>query len=413
MAHNRKKSNNRRYRPYRERYVSPKTKWAIGLIALAVIGIGLLSVAFLKGWITLPQPQEETPETTVATQPPEDTVIHIVAGGDVNVTEKVIGSGENGSYEPVFRDVLPVLANADLTVLNFEGNVYGEADGQLRSAPKELLAALKNAGVDVLQTANSQAITNGMLGLASTAQAIREAGMEPLGTYADEAEFEKYQGYLLYEINGIRVALVAFTKGMDGRNLLEGNERSVNLLYTDYSSTYQSINTEGITQVLTAVEQAKPDVTVALLHWGSEYNDTVNSTQTRICSLLESLGVDAIVGTHPHYVQKMGIDGETGQFVAYSLGDLTGDAELSGTDYSVLLDLEITRDGATGQVSVTGYDYTPVYLAYGEDGTLRVLRIKEAVAAYENNNVDRVSEEMYKAMKNALVKIEKRVEATK
>lgn len=408
MAPQRKKSNRRRYRPYRERYVSPKVKWAIALVTVALIAIALLAVAFIR--IKLPERPEKPVETTAPTEPPEDTVIHLVAGGDINVTEKVIASGGSGyEYSEVFQDILPVLANGDLTAVNFEGNVYGDPDGALHSAPLGLLNALRSAGVDVLQTANSQAITNGLLGLSSTVKAIRDAGMQPLGTYSDEAEFEEYQGYLIYEIQGIRVALVAFTKGMDGRNLPEGNEHCVNLLYTDYSSTYQSVNTEGITNVLNAVNEAKPDITIALLHWGSEYNDKINSTQTKICKLLQGLGVDAIIGTHPHYVQSMGFDEETGLFVAYSLGDLTGDAELTGTNYSVLLDLEITKSGATGEVTVTNYDYTPVYLYYDENNMLRLLRIREAISAYENSNVSTVSEEVYNAMKTALARIESRV----
>ena len=407
------KRNNRRYRPYQERYVSKKTKWTIALIILGVLAIAALILAFAQGWIKLPEREEKPQETTIATEPPEDTVIHIVAGGDVNVTDKVVSSfGGSYDYSEMFLDVLPVLANGDLTIVNFEGNACGEPYGsELRSAPTQLLDALCNAGVDVLQTANSQSITNGLRGLSATNEAIRNAGMQPLGTYADEEEFQEYDGYLLYEVNGVKVALVAFTKGMDGRNLPEGSEDCVNLLYTDYSSKYQTINTEGITSILTAVAEAQPDITIAMLHWGSEYNDTLNSTQEKICTLMSELGVDAIIGSHPHYVQKMGFDAETGLFVAYSLGDLAGDADLTGTNYSLLLDLEITKDGATGEAKITNFSYTPLYLHYGKSGSLQVLRMEEAISAYENHNINRVSDEVYAAMTDAMAKIDSRVNA--
>ena len=414
MAQKKKNNRSRRYRPYRERYVSPKTKWTIALSILGALLIAALVLAFLQGWIKLPERPEVPVETTVATEPPEDTVIHFVAGGDVNVTDRVIAAGgREYDYSTMLMDVLPTLSNGDLTVVNFEGNVCGEPYGSsLHSAPQQLLTALCNAGVDVLQTANSQAITNGLRGLAATNTAIRNAKMQPLGTYASKEEFDKYNGYLLYEINGIRVALVSFTKGMDGRNLPEGNENSVNLLYKDYGSTYREINTEGITRILNAVADAQPDITIAMLHWGSEYNDTVNPTQQKICQLMQSLGVDAIIGSHPHYVQKMGFDAETGLFVAYSLGDLCGDADINGTDYSVLLDLEITKNGATGETTITGFDYTPLYLYHDPVEGLRVLRINEAIAAYENHNINRVSDEVYAAMVSALARIQARVNAT-
>lgn len=402
---------NRRYGPRRERYIPRKTKWAIGLSAVAVIAIGVLLTAFLNGWITLPQPQEKPTEPTIPTEPKEDTVIHITAGGNLNITDKTVATGGTFyDYSNVFLDVLPSLSAADLTMMNFEGNVYGQPYGSLHcSAPRELLQALKNTGVDLLQTANTQALTNGLLGLAATNQAIRDAGMAPLGTYANQAEFEQHQGYVVYNIQGIRIALVAFTKGMDGRNLPEGSANCVNVLYEDYSSTYKKVNEDGITKILKAVEKEKPDLTIALLHWGGENTDQISSTQKKICRLMANLGVDAIIGTHSHLVQSIGYYDNTDMLVAYSLGDFMGDAEALGTHYSILLNLTVTKDGKTGKTSITGYDYTPLYQHYNEEGQLQILRIREAMAAYENGHISRVSQEVYNTMKSALSNIEKRV----
>ena len=402
---------NRRYGPRRERYISRKTKWAIGLSAVAVIAIGVLLTAFLNGWITLPQPQEKPTEPTIPTEPKEDTVIHITASGNLNITDKTVATGGTlYNYSDVFLDVLPSLSAADLTMMNFEGNVYGQPYGSLHSsAPKDLLQVLKYAGVDILQTANTEALTNGLLGLAATNQAIRDASMVPLGTYANQAEFEQYQGYVVYNIQGIRIALVAFTKGMDGRNLPEGSENCVNVLYEDYSSTYKKVNEDGITKILKAVEKEKPDLTIALLHWGGENTDQISSTQKKICKLMANLGVDAIIGTHSHLVQQIGYYDNTDMLVAYSLGDFMGDAEALGTHYSILLNLTITKDGKTGKTSITGYDYTPLYQHYNEEGQLQILRIREAMAAYENGHISRVSQDIYNTMKSALSNIEKRV----
>jgi len=389
--------------PRMRRYIPRRTKWAIGLTAVAVILVGLLVAGFLKGWIKVPQwPWEQEPEVTVPTEPKPDTVIHLVAGGDVKVT----GLGTVDDHLAALTDILPVLSGADLTALNFEGNVY--ADATDRTSSPQLLDALRQGGVDVLQTANSESITNGLLGLMATNNAIRNAGMQPLGTYATEAEYEQYRGYLIYEIQGIRIALVAFTKGMDDRNL-EGNEHCVNLLYTDYTSTYKEVDKTGITEVIRAAQEEEPDLIVAMLHWGGRTSDQVSGTQKQIVKLMKNLGVDAVIGTHSRHVQKMGFEDRDGMFVAYSLGDFMVDRENVTTGYSVLLDLEITRDGATGQVRITGYDYVPVYQYYREDGTLELLRIREAMAAYESNYIGRVPEEVYNAMRSALSQIESKV----
>jgi len=416
----------REERRQEQRFLAKQQRFLkIGIVMTAVTLVFCAAALLIaNGIVNAPEkPQLSAPPTTTAPQPTEtepaptvpDTVIHIVAGGDLNVTDKTVASGTAVSgydYTDVFLDVVPTLSGADLTVLNFEGSIYGAPYGsQNKSAPQQMLQALQQAGVDMLQAANSQTVVNGLSGLAATLQAIRSAGMEPLGAYATAQEFKESGGYYIREIQGVRVAFVAFTKGMDGMGLPAGNEDCVNLLYKDYNSTYQKVDTEGITKILRAVEEKKPDITVALLHWGSEFNTKISSTQEKICKLMQDEGVDAIIGSHSHYVQTLDFDEATGKLVAYSLGDFFGDADKTGTDYSVLLDLEITKSGATGETKITGFDYTPVYTVNETEtgGRMRVLRIREAVAAYESNFIERVSEETYTAMKSALSKIESRM----
>ncbi len=384
--------------------MSPKTKWIIlAVLAVAIIA-GLLALAFFMGWLKPPQALD--PNSTAPTGTGKDTVVHFVAGGDVNITDTVTNSP---SYGDVFLDVMPILAGADLTALNFEGNIYGEPYGTAHSsAPQSLVQALRDAGVDVLQTANSKSVSNGILGLNATAQGIKAAGMQTVGTYQSLNEFQRYQGYIIREVQGIRIAITAFTKGMDGRGLPAGSEYAVNLLYKDYNSTYQELDEDGIKAVLAAMADEKPDVTIALLHWGSEYNDKVSKSQEKILELMNAGGVDAVIGTHPHYVQKMGFQ-ENGMFVAYSLGDFCGEGDKAGTNYSVLLDLQITRSGDTGQVSITEFSYVPIYQFVDENGQAKLLRINEAISSYEKHSMDAVPAAVYEQMKAALTRIESRV----
>ena len=397
----------RRAVPAQYRRKRPVKKLIIGMaIALCVV---LAVVIGLLVW-----KNSGANDSAQVAPPPPDKVIHVVAGGNVNITDETVAAGKTDSgydYEAIFKDVLPVLASGDVTVLNFEGILSGSSYGtDTKSAPPELLTALKNAGVDILQTANSYSVFDGHMGLTSTIQGIQNAGMTPLGTYASKSEFEQSGGYIIWEIKGIKVAMMAFTKGMvEGMGIPAVSKDCVNLLYEDYDSTYQKVDTEGITRVVRNAAAHDPDVMIALVHWGSEESDQFSKSQKKICTLLQEEGVDAIIGTHPHYVQKMEHDPATGKFVAWSLGDFYGD--MIGTHYSVLLDLEITQDGATGETKVTGFDYVPIYLEENEDGTMRVLRMEEAVLGYENQYLDRVSEQTYKAMKSALEKLKSRIGA--
>lgn len=397
------------------------------ILAAVVLVLCTAGIVFLTS-------RSDSPETTVAaetrpTQKPTQatepatraqkstkTTIHIKAAGDLNVTNTVINAGVavgGYNYTRAFMDVSSTLSDADLTVLNLEGNICGEPYGSdTTSAPRELLDGLRNAGVDLIQMANSCTINNGLIGLTSTLQSIRAAGLEPVGAFASESEFQQSKGYTITEAQGVKVAFVAFTKGLGGRGLPAGNDNLVNILYEDYASTYDKIDRTRITNILKAVEAEKPDITIALLHWGSEYNDDISDTQKSIVNLMKKQGVDVIIGTHPHTVQAIEYDELAGTLVAYSLGDFFGDASRGGTNYSIILDLEITKDSSTGTTKVTNYSYTPIYTvseAESADGYRRVVRIDKTVEAWEENYLDKVSQSAKESMVYALDRIEARI----
>jgi poly-gamma-glutamate capsule biosynthesis protein CapA/YwtB (metallophosphatase superfamily) len=354
-----------------------------------------------------------TEETKAAYNP--ITTIHIRAAGDLNITDSVVDSGLSAGgydYTRAFQDVASTLSSADLTVMNLEGNICGEPYGTAStSAPTRLLTALRSAGVDILQVANSCTINNGLIGLNSTLQAIRAAGIEPVGAYSSTAEFNKSKGYTICEVQGLRIAVVAFTKGLGGRALPDGSDGCVNLLYTDYESTYKKVDTAGITKILNNVKSEKPDFIIAMLHWGSENNDTISKTQESIITLLKKNGVGLILGTHPHLVQEIAYDETDGTLVAYSLGDFYGDGTRGGTNYSIVLDVEITKDSEKNTTKVTGYSYTPIYTVTGSqsaDGFQRVVRIDQAMQAYDGNYVDKITASCYSDMAYSLTRIASR-----
>ncbi len=389
---------------------------AIGLVVLLIFVVLAVRGCQDSGSAQTQPPQTTAPPQTTVPVPTEPkTVITIAAAGDLNITDRVVAAGQQDGamdFTAIFRDVAPLFAGAHGAVLNFEGNLCGAPYGsESTSAPAELAQALANMGVDMVQMANSCTVNNGLSGLNATLNGLRSAGLEPLGAFASQAEFEESGGFTLRNIGGIRVAFVAFTKGVGSLGLPAGSQNQVNLLYTDYASTYQKVDKEGITAVLKAVERQKPDVTIAMLHWGSEYNDEHSDSQETITELMLANGVDAIIGSHPHYVQQVRYDAAKGQVVAYSLGDFLGDATAAGTNYSVVLQLQITRDNLTGETKITGCDYVPIYILTPEnDGLpLQVVRIREAIKMYENSHVSAVSAETYENMKYVLERIDARI----
>ena len=192
----------------------------------------------------------------------------------------------------------------------------------------------------------------------------------------------------------------------------------MNLLYLDYDSEYRKIDKDGIHKVLDAVAKEEPDITIAMLHWGSEFNEGISETQEDIVEIMTKKGVDVIIGTHPHLVQKIEYNQAAGTLIAYSLGDFFGDGTKGGTNYSIILDIEITKDAELETTRVTGFDCIPIYTlqstdSQGDYSYNRVVRIHEAMRAYENNFVDKISKTAYESMEYALKRIDQRIATAK
>ena len=124
-----------------------------------------------------------------------------------------------------------------------------------------------------------------------------------------------------------------------------------------------------------------------------------------------------IIGSHPHLLQKITFSQSAGTLVAYSLGDLIGDATHAGTNYSIILDVEITKYADSGTTKVTAFSYVPIYtvkssecVAIRQEDARRVFRIRDAMSAYEGNYVDRVTADAYAGMQKALTRIEERIQ---
>lgn len=329
------------------------------------------------------------------------------AVGDIFLSPEMLTDARsgNGSYDfrPTFEQVFTVLSDADVTIGNFEGTFAGGGEG---SYPDALAGILAAAGLDILQTANSYSVQHGLSGLQRTRDVILEQGLIPLGTYSSAEEREDAPVYVR-EINGIRFAFVAFTKGFQGMGLPAGSEHCVNLLYSDYTTDYEDINREEILDILEAAQDTKPDFIVAALHWGSENIGGISSSQERITDLLLQNGVDVILGSHSHRLEQV----ETRQVtmeddtvktcvIAYNLGDFCY-TEAGKCNTSVVLDLEFTRNHATGEGEISAVSYVPVSTVdNGESYANRfaVVPTDEAIALYEGNYYLRVSEAAYNAM---------------
>ena len=356
---------------------------------------------------------------TESKTPRSDTAVAtLCAVGDIRITDELLQAArQGGSYDfsDILRGTTAVVGAADVAIGNLETTLSGEPynDG---SAPDALATALRSTGFSLVQTANSYTIQNGLSGLERTKTILRSAGLTPVGTY-ESAEDRAQNRAVLVEANGIRIAVVAFTKGMNGMRLPSGAEYCTNLLYTDYDSNYSRIDTDGITDAIVAARALSPDIIVAALHWGSEDVSDISDTQEKIADLMFRRGVDVIVGSHSHRVgpvERRSITTDDGVqkdvVLAYGLGDYCA-AQEGETNASLALTVEFTRTGESTVIS--DVRCTPLATADCGAGTApryQVLDAADAVRLYENNYYQRVSDELYEQLLAAKQQVEEAVQ---
>ena len=165
-----------------------------------------------------------------------------------------------------------------------------------------------------------------------------------------------------------------------------------------------------------AVEQARlqtPDVIVALVHWGSEYDREIAESQEEIAKLLFDSGVHLIVGSHSHFVGPMEFRSHSitpygGSFIAYSLGDFVSSADTSSARNGCVLSVSFLKD--SDGVRISELSYAPTYSAApSEDLELKsyeVLDTLDAISFYESGYYDRVSEKLYDRLVSAVEKMQ-------
>ncbi len=293
-----------------------------------------------------------------------------IMGHDTQIAS-ALATGEPGyDYRPCFQYLEPYLQQADLVVGNLEVTLAGPPyKGYPRfSSPDELADALKEAGFDILVTANNHALDRGTEGLIRTQQQLHQRELLFTGTFTD-GDQRKYYYPLLFEKNGIRVALLNYTYSTNG-------------LKVKPPAIVNSIDTALIRSDLEKAATGEPDFILVAMHWGGEYQLTESARQRELARFLFSHGADAILGSHPHVVQPVRGRGK-GSLVAYSMGNLISNQRKRYRDGGILVELQLVKEwehpgdppdgadsgpsagmkpGASGKTYIAGHSYLPVWV---------------------------------------------------
>ena len=339
----------------------------------------------------------------------EDTVINIVGIGDTlchsqNFKDAYDSSTGTYDFSPMFKNITKYFDNATIAVGNLETTLAGADRGYSGypcfNSPEELARDLKEMGIDILTTANNHCLDTGYTGLVSTLDTLDKYGVLHTGT---SRSIEEQNTILYQDLNGIKTAFLCYTYGTNGIPVPSGREYSVNLIDKTF-----------IKEQLDKAKEEGAELICVSMHWGAEYRLKPTAEQEDLAEFLIKNGADIILGNHAHVPEPMEMkevtldDGTTREgFVIYSMGNFFSAQTQNYTRDTLILNVEVRKDGETGKISIDKATYTPVYVydngANAKD-RYELLDIEKIISDYEAGNSN-YSTSMYNLMRSELNKI--------
>jgi poly-gamma-glutamate synthesis protein (capsule biosynthesis protein) len=299
-----------------------------------------------------------SPATAQEEKDGKDNHVSLLFMGDIMGHDEQVWSAENRetgefSYDDVFMYIKPLISGVDIAIANLEVTLAGPPyKGYPQfSSPAALAEACRRAGIDCLVTANNHSADRGKTGIERTINRLDSLEIPHTGTFLTRGSRDTLQPLLLTR-SGISVALLNYTYGTNGINV--PGPVIVNMLDRE--------------TVAADIEKAKaryPDFIVLFLHWGTEYDTVPSKSQVEMTNFFFSKGVDLIIGSHPHVIQKMVWYRNDTLFnnkaVIYSLGNFVSNQRKPRTDGGSMVRVDLTKKDDSVTISDMGYYLTWVY----------------------------------------------------
>ena len=267
-----------------------------------------------------------------------------------------IAGGRTYNFAPIYENILSIIKNADISFINQETPTAGEEFGYNSyprfNAPQDLAYDIVEAGFDIVNLATNHMLDAGSQGLKNTIEFWNTLPVMTVGGYLDNADYENIR---IYEKDDISIAFLSFTYGTNGLSLRSGYDIVIPYIDED--------------EIQIQIEAAKElaDLVFVSMHWGSEYKFTPNTQQKSLANMMAKLGVDVIIGHHPHVLQPIEwIDSGNGDghrtLCIYSLGNLAAEQEYDYNLVGGIITFDIVRK--KGKISIENPILVPTVYYY-------------------------------------------------
>lgn len=311
----------------------------------------------------------------------EKKEITITCWGDYmnHITQIRQAKATNYDFTDSFAAIKDIVGKSDLSIVNLETTIAkdtSDMSGYPEFATHEnVIKALKDTGFDVVSTANNHAYDRRLKGIDRTIEIIEKYGLKRTGTFKENESTNP----LIVDVKGIKVGFFSYSQMLNGYEKLmlnSGRDTAVNL-----------IDMDKIKKDVDYLKKNHADVIMCYMHWGEEYSDYPNFYQKNTFKKLSDMGVDLVIGSHPHTIQKSDVIENNGKksYCVYSLGNLVSDQRESygqyyGVEIGVYSDIKIEKIG--DKTTVKSFENKPYYVdKYTDSVTTRyvVVPVKQVL----------------------------------
>lgn len=311
------------------------------------------------------QPKDfEQPKDLEEPELPKEQIVTLLAVGDNLLHQKVIDSGKlangNYNYDHLFSRLSEEIKAADIAVINQEtilGTKKMGYSGYPRfCSPTAVGRAIAKVGFDIVLHANNHTLDKGTEGITTTLKYWSRFPMiTPIGIHNSKEEAEEIT---YYEKNGITFALFNATYGLNG-----------NALPKSKSYLIDCMNQAKLKKQISEAKK-KADFLIVFPHWGAEYVYKANAYQKEYAQFFADLGVDLVIGSHPHVLQPVEwIEGKNGHktLVYYSLGNYISSMDYTDRMLGGMANITIVKKD--DKTYIKSASITPIVTHYERGGT--------------------------------------------
>ncbi|MFD1064874.1 CapA family protein [Oceanobacillus locisalsi] len=350
--------------------------------------------------------EQHSPKYTSITVKETDWItpeITVSAIGDILIHDRIYNDAWNGytyDFKPMLAEVADDLSESDITVANQETIMGGEDIGLSGypnfNSPFEIGDALQDAGVDMITMANNHTLDKGEEGIQNAIAYYKKIGMSYTGSFQNADDQSDIS--VLETDQGISVAFLSYTYGVNGMPIPDGKPYLVNLIDRQ--------------QIKKEVEKANKlaDATIVSFHFGKEEERMPNQDQKDLAQYAADLGVDVVIGNHPHVLQPAEwLEGKDGNetLVAYSLGNFLSGQYQFYNRIGGILEFKLVKEG--DDVHVEEPAFQPTFVEFEEnDGTMKNVQVipLEQASAEQMENRNDVMAEMQEHMSQWIPELE-------